>query len=190
MKIGLFFGTFNPIHNGHLMIANYFSEFSNLDKIWLVVSPHNPLKDKKSLLNDKQRLYMTQLAVEDDSKLEVSTIEFHLPQPSYTIDTLTYLKEKHEHEFVLIMGSDNLEHFHRWKNYKKILNHFLIYVYKRPGNEASKFQNIPQIKFFDVPLLNISATFLRQSIKDGKVMRHFFPEKVFKYIDEMNLYKK
>lgn len=191
MKIGLFFGTFNPIHVGHLIIANYFAEFSDLDKIWFVVSPQNPLKEKKSLLNHKQRLYMVNLAVEDNPKFSVSNIEFGLPKPSYTIDTLAHLKENYpKHNFVLIMGSDNICSFHKWKNFDVILKNHELYVYKRRGFEQNPYNANKKVKFFDVPLLNISATFIRSAIKEGKTLKSFFPEKVFQYIDEMGFYKK
>lgn len=134
MKTGLFFGSFNPIHNGHMVIANYFAEFSDLKQVWFVVSPHNPLKPAGSLLNDFQRLQLVELAIGDYRKMKVSKIEFGLPKPSYTINTLTHLQEKFpQHEFVLIMGSDNLHTFHKWKNYEQILEYFSIYIYPRPG---------------------------------------------------------
>lgn len=191
MKIGLFFGTFNPIHIGHLVIANFFVEFTDLDKIWFVVSPQNPLKKSSELLDEKNRLYMVNLAVEDNPKFSASNIEFHLSRPSYTIDTLTYLKEKHpKKDFALIMGSDNLDSLPKWKNYELLLKNYEIYAYKRIGFEKNPFSANKNVRLFDVPLLNISATFLRKSIKEGKTMRHYFLEKVFKYIDEMNFYKK
>ncbi|MES2397716.1 MAG: nicotinate (nicotinamide) nucleotide adenylyltransferase, partial [Bacteroidota bacterium] len=130
MKVGLFFGSFNPVHTGHLVLANYMLEYTDLERIWFVVSPHNPLKKKSTLLDEKQRLQMVDLAIGDNIKLKASNIEFNLPQPSYTIVTLTYLKEKYpQHEFVLIMGADNLENFHKWKNYEEILKHHQLYIY-------------------------------------------------------------
>ncbi len=189
MKVGLFFGTFNPIHVGHLIIANYFAEFTDLDKIWFVISPHNPLKDKSELLNQYDRLHLVNLAIEYDTRFRTSNIEFKLPQPSYTIDTLIYLKEKHpQHEFVLLMGSDNLVSLHKWKNYEILLSNYQIYVYRRL-NANPVFEN-KKVKIFDVPLLNISASFIRQCIREKKSVRYLLPESVYNYVTEMNYYKK
>jgi len=189
MKIGLFFGTFNPIHVGHLIIANYFAEFTDLDKIWFVVSPHNPLKDKKDLLNQYDRLHLVKLAIEDDTRFRASDIEFQLPQPSYTIDTLTYLKEKYsEHEFVLLMGSDNLVSINKWKNYQVLLDNYQVYVYKRINSTPDS--DYPNVKLFDVPLLNVSASFIRECIREKKSVRYLLPESVYKYVTEMNYFKK
>ncbi len=191
MKIGLFFGSFNPIHNGHLIIANYLCESTELDKVWLVVSPQNPFKTKDTLLNEYDRLHLINLAIEGKGNLRASDIEFKLPKPSYTIDTLTYLKDKHpEHEFSLIMGSDNLESIHKWKNYEQLLANYPIYLYKRRGSEQTGAPAGAKIFFVDFPFLDISATFIRQSIKNGYSMRYFMPEKVWNYIDEMNLFRK
>ena len=189
MKIGLFFGTFNPIHVGHLIIANYFAEFTDLDKIWFVVSPHNPLKDKKDLLNQYDRLHLVKLAIEDDTRFRASDIEFQLPQPSYTIDTLTYLKEKYsEHEFVLLMGSDNLVSINKWKNYRLLLDNYQVYVYKRINSTPDS--DYPNVKLFDVPLLNVSASFIRECIREKKSVQYLLPESVYKYVTEMNYFKK
>jgi nicotinate-nucleotide adenylyltransferase len=191
MKIGLFFGSFNPIHNGHLIIANYICESTDLDKVWLVVSPQNPFKTKDTLLNEYDRLHLINLAIEGNNNLRASDIEFKLPRPSYTIDTLTYLKEKHpEHEFSLIMGSDNLESIHKWKNYQQLLSNHSIYVYKRRGSEQTNAPVGAKIFWVDFPFLDISATFIRQSLKNGYSMQYFLPEKVWTYIDEMNLFRK
>jgi nicotinate-nucleotide adenylyltransferase len=191
MKIGLFFGSFNPIHNGHLIIANYICESTDLDKVWLVVSPQNPFKTKETLLNEYDRLHLINLAIEGNSRLKASDIEFKLPKPSYTIDTLTYLNEKYpQHEFSLIMGSDNLEGLHKWKNYEQLVAHHTIYVYKRRGTEKVNAPVGAKIFFVDFPFLDISATFIRQSIKTGHSMRYFLPEKVWNYMDEMNFFKK
>lgn len=191
MKIGLFFGSFNPVHNGHLIIANYVCETTELDKVWLVVSPQNPLKQKETLLRDYDRLHLINLAIEDNKNLRASNIEFKLPKPSYTIDTLIYLKEKHpEHEFSLIMGSDNLETLHKWKNYEMILNNYPIYAYNRLGSEENPFPKIKTIHFLDFPFLDISATFIRENLRKGISMQYFLPEPVWKYIEEAHLYSK
>lgn len=191
MKVGLFFGSFNPVHNGHMIIANYFAEFSDLGQVRFVVSPHNPLKAAGSLLNDYQRLQLVEMAIGDYRKIRLSKIEFGLPKPSYTINTLAHLQEKFpKHEFVLIMGSDNLHTFHKWKNYEQILQYYSIYVYPRPGYDGGDFKNHPKIKFIDAPLMEISSTFIRNAIKSKKDVRFMMPEKVADYIDEMNFYRK
>ena len=189
-KIGLFFGSFNPIHIGHLAIANYIVEYSDLQQIWFIVSPQNPFKEKKSLLADNHRYYMVNLAVEDDYRFKASNIEFDLPQPSYTINTLTYLKEKYpDREFSLIMGADNLKHFHKWKNYEYISKNYKMYVYPRPGYDISD-TDYPNVVRVDAPVMQISASFIRQAIKEGKDIRYFLHPKVWNFIDEMNFYKK
>lgn len=191
MKTGLFFGSFNPVHNGHMVIANYFAEFSDLNQVWFVVSPHNPLKPAGSLLNDFQRLQLVELAIGDYRKMKASKIEFGLPKPSYTINTLTHLQEKYpQHEFVLIMGSDNLHTFHKWKNYEQILEYYSIYIYPRPGFDGGDFKSHPKVKFIEAPLMEISSTFIRNAIKSKKDVRFMMPEKVADYIDEMNFYRK
>lgn len=191
MKVGLFFGSFNPIHAGHLVLANYMLEYTDLERIWFVVSPHNPLKKKSTLLDEKQRLQMVDLAIGDSIKLKASNIEFNLPQPSYTIVTLTYLKEKYpQHEFVLIMGADNLESFHKWKNYEEILKHHQLYIYPRPESDGGNLKEHPQIKLVNAPLMEISSTAIRQAIKEKKDMRYFMPEAVWQYIKEMHFYEK
>jgi len=189
-RIGLFFGSFNPIHNGHLMIASYMVEYTDLKEVWFIVSPHNPLKEKSTLLADHHRLAMANIAVEDDPRFRASNIEFHLPQPSYTIDTLAYLSEKYpDKEFVLIAGSDILPTFHKWKNHEQLLGFYKLYIYPRPLSGSSPFDNNPQIHFTAAPLIEISSSFIRDGIKQGKNMRHFLPEKVWKYIEEMHFYK-
>jgi nicotinate-nucleotide adenylyltransferase len=191
MKIGLFFGSFNPIHIGHLAIANYFSEFSDLDQVWLVVSPQNPLKKKKSLLPEYHRYYMAELALGDDFDIRPSNIEFTLPKPSYTVDTLTYLKEKHpQKEFALILGSDNLVSLHKWKNYEELLKQAQLYVYPRPGTKAENFKDHYKMQIVNAPLIEISSSFIRSSIKQGMDIRYFLPPKVYSYIKEMNFYEK
>lgn len=190
MKIGLFFGSFNPIHIGHMTIAQYIVEHTSLDKIWLVVSPQNPFKEKSSLLAQNHRLSMVQLASDNDVKLEASNIEFSLPIPSYTIDTLTYIKEKYpQHDFSIIMGADNLLHFHKWKNYKQILNHHEIFVYPRPKTQDSELSKLDNVHLVDAPIMEISSQFIRKSIKTKKDIRYFLPKNVWEYIDEMNFYK-
>jgi nicotinate-nucleotide adenylyltransferase len=191
MKIGLFFGSFNPIHIGHLVIANYMAQFTDLDKVWLVVSPHNPLKEKASLLPDIQRLAIVRRAIEDNSKLKASDIEFKLPKPSYTINTLVHLTEKYPtHQFALIMGSDNLSTFHKWKNYEVILDNHEIYVYPRPGFEPGNLSQSKNVKITAAPVMEISSTFIRQAIADKKDVRYLLPENVYEYVKEMNFYKK
>jgi nicotinate-nucleotide adenylyltransferase len=190
LKIGLFFGSFNPVHNGHLIIANYICETTGLDKVWLVVSPQNPLKQKETLLKDYDRLHLINLAIENNPNLQSSNIEFKLPKPSYTIDTLTYLNEKYpQHQFTLIMGSDNLVTIHKWKNYELLINNYPIIVYKRRGFEQHPYPGLSNIQLLDFPFLDISATFIRDSIKKGISMQYFLPEPVWQYIQQSNLYK-
>ena len=188
-KIGLYFGSFNPIHIGHMIIANYMHEFTDLNQIWFVISPHNPLKEKKSLLADYHRLEMVELALEEEYNMRALDIEFKMPQPSYTIDTLARLKEKYPHyEFVVIMGGDSLESLHKWKNYQSLLEQYQIYVYARPG--TSPVENLdPNIKIFLAPQMEISASFIRHSIKEQKDIRYFLPKKVWKHIKEMRFYE-
>ena len=193
MRIGLYFGTFNPIHVGHLIIANYMAELTDLDQIWFVVSPQNPLKDKKTLLQDYHRLAMVRVAIENNPKLNASDIEFNLPVPSYTATTLAYLKEHYpKNEFALLIGEDNLRTFHKWRNYEEILNNHKLYVYPRPitSNEEEadiKHENIIFCK--DVPVMKISSSFIRKAMKEGKDVRYLLTEPVYKYLDEMNFYK-
>lgn len=191
-KVGLFFGTFNPIHTGHLIIANHMVEFSDLEEVWLVVTPHNPHKKKSSLLDNNQRLEMVYRACETYEKLKPSNIEFSLPQPNYTVNTLVHLKEKFPtNEFCLIMGEDNLKSFHKWKNHEVILEGHEIYVYPRisSGKAEKQFSSNPKIKKVDAPIVEISATFIRNSIKEGKNVRPLLDPKVWQYIDEMNFYR-
>ena len=189
MKVGLFFGSFNPLHVGHKIIASYMAEFSTLDKVMFVVSPQNPLKSKRSLLDQYHRLMIIRMEIEDNSKLEVTDIEFSMPQPSYTIDTLVRLTEKHpKNQYSIIMGSDNLHNFHKWKNYKQILENYSIHVFPRPGFEISiVHKNIHIVN--GVPNMEICASFIRESIKNGKDVSYLMPEKAWKYTDEMNFYK-
>ncbi len=190
-KIGLFFGSFNPIHIGHLIIAEYMVEFTDLSQVWFIISPHNPLKKKKTLLADYFRLELVNIAIEDNPNLRASDFEFKLPKPSYTIDTLTYLHEKYpQKEFVLIAGTDIFPTFHKWKNYKEILKQYEIYVYNRPKYEMDIYNDNPNIKVFKTPLMEISSSFIRKAISDGKNIEYMLPEKVYKYIREMHFYEK
>ena len=191
MKTGLYFGSFNPIHNGHMAIANYIREFTDLDEIWFVISPQNPFKTKQSMLPDYQRFELVSLAIDDAPGFRPSNIEFKLPKPSYTVDTLAYLYDKYpDKEFVLIMGSDNLINFHKWKNFNEILRYYQIYVYPRPGTKESNLLNNPSVKLVNAPLMEISSSFIRNAIKNNKDVRFFLPPKVWKYIDDMYFYRK
>lgn len=191
-RIGLFFGSFNPIHIGHALIANYMATQTDLDAVWFVVSPHNPLKDKLSLANDYDRLHLVQLVVDDNPRFRASDIEFKLPKPSYTIDTLTYLKEKYpEKQLVLIMGGDNLATLHKWKNYEILLRDYEIFVYSRPAYELGELAQHPHVRVFEeVPLMHISASYIRQCIQQGKSIKYLVPEPVFLYLEKSHLYRK
>ena len=190
MKIGLFFGSFNPVHTGHMIIANHMAYYTDLQQVWMVVSPHNPLKAKNTLANDYDRFHMVQLAIGDNARLRASNIEFSLPKPSYTIDTLAYLREKHqEHEFILIMGGDNLATLNKWKNYEKILDLYRIYLYKRPRYDLGEYAHHPHVKLFDAPLLDISATNIRECISNGLSIQYLVPEPVYEYLRGSSMYK-
>lgn len=192
MKIGLFFGTFNPIHVGHLTIANHMAEYSDLEQVWFVVTPQSPFKVKSSMLDNHQRLEMVFRATKEYPKMRPSDIEFNLPQPNYTINTLVYLQEKFpEHEFALIMGEDNLKGFQKWKNYELILEGHDIYVYPRisEGVIETQFNKHKKVHFVNAPIMELSSTFIRNSIKKGKNVRPMLPEHVWEYMDEMNFYK-
>lgn len=198
-SIGLYFGTFNPIHVGHLIIANHMVQNANLDQVWFVVTPQNPLKPKASLLADYHRLALVRIAVDDNPNIEASSIEFDLPQPSYTIHTLVSLSEKYpEYDFTIIMGEDNLNTLQKWKNYEQILNNYAILVYPRVESDEnlsvntesrSPLLDLENVTMIDAPLMKLSASFIRRSIKEGKDVRYLLTEKVVKYIDEMNFYK-
>ncbi|GAA3562231.1 nicotinate (nicotinamide) nucleotide adenylyltransferase [Snuella lapsa] len=192
MQIGLFFGSFNPVHIGHLIIANHIVEYSNLDQVWFVVTPHNPFKKKSTLLDNYQRLEMVYRATKDHPKLKPSDIEFNLLQPNYTINTLTYLQEKHpEHTFSLIMGQDNLKSFHKWKNYELILNNHHIYVYPRITQDNINTASITHKNIIpiDAPIIELSSSFIRKAVKAGKNVSPMLPKAVWDYLDETNFYK-
>jgi nicotinate-nucleotide adenylyltransferase len=190
-KIGLFFGTFNPVHIGHMIIANFMATQTDLKEVWMVVSPRNPLKIKESLLGNYDRLHLVNLAIANNTKIKSSDIEFALPIPSYTIDTLTYLKEKYpSKKFILIMGGDNLVSLHLWKNYHQILDQYQIYIYSRPGYTiADSLQNHPSIHFFESPQMNISSTYIRNCIKKNKSVQYLLPDPVNEYIKDSNLFQ-
>lgn len=203
MKVGLYFGTFNPIHVGHLVIANYMADYTDLDQVWLIVTPQNPLKKKSSLLEDYHRLALVKVAIEDNLKLRVSDIEFNLPKPSYTVNTLVHLKEKYpQHNFSLIMGEDNLRTLHKWKNHEIIIDEHDLYVYPRVLTiqeekeydemgkmEDNHFKDLSNIHICDAPVMKVSSSFIRQAIKDGNDVRYLLTEPVHRYVDEMNFYK-
>ncbi len=192
MKVGLYFGSFNPIHIGHLVIANHLAEHSDLDQVWFVVTPHSPFKKKRSLLDNYQRLEMVYRATKDYTKLKPCDIEFSLPQPNYTINTLVYLQEKYpDYEFSLIMGQDNLKSFHKWKNYEVILENHHIYVYPRISNGQieTQFDNHDKIHTIDAPIMELSSTMIRHAIKENKNVQPMLPQHVWEYLDEMNFYK-
>lgn len=191
MKVGLFFGSFNPVHTGHMVLANYMREFTDLDKIWFVISPHNPLKNKKSLLDERQRLQMVRIAIGDNNKFKASDVEFKLQQPSYTVNTLAYLKEKYpKNTFVLIMGADNLQSFHKWKNYEEIIKYHEIYVYPRKDSEEALLTRYKNVKFVNAPVMEIASTMIRAAIREKKDVRYFVPDAVWNYIREMHFYEK
>ncbi|AYB31031.1 MULTISPECIES: nicotinate (nicotinamide) nucleotide adenylyltransferase [Chryseolinea] len=189
-KIGLFFGSFNPIHMGHLIIANLMAETSDLKKVWFVVSPQNPLKPAKGLLHEFDRYDMVRAAIFDNYKLEASDVEFHLPKPSYTIHTLVHLKEKHpDKEFRIILGEDNLESFTRWKNYQQILDYYGLYVYPRPHTQLSELRTHPNVTMIDAPTLDISATFIRNCIRKKQSVRYLVPDAVEEMIRVKGFYQ-
>ena len=190
MKIGLFFGSFNPIHNGHLVIASTMLNETNLDKVWFVVSPQNPFKSTKSLLHEFDRLDMVRAAIEGDDRLEASDIEFQMPKPSYTVDTLTYLKDKYpSYEFVLIMGEDNLTHFHKWKNYEQIISNFEVFTYPRPNNPTTVFHDHEKVTITAAALMDISSTYIRNCIAANKSIDYLVPQKVKDLILSRTFYK-
>ena len=189
-KVGIYSGSFNPIHHGHIMLANHLVEFSDLDELWFVVTPQNPLKKKEDLLDDDERLKMVQLALGDDLRFHVSDIEMHLPTPSYTINTLTALSEQHpDCEFVFICGMDSLQNFKNWREYQKILDNYELLVFPREGYDGGDLINYPSVTVLKTPILEISSTFIRQCVKEGRDVRHFMPEKAFLYMKKNRFYE-
>jgi nicotinate-nucleotide adenylyltransferase len=190
-KTGLFFGSFNPVHTGHLIVAGYMQQFTDLEEVWFVVSPHNPLKEKQDLLDDQERLAMVKMAIDNNPELSASDIEFTMPRPSYTIDTLTKLESIHpDREFIIIAGTDIFAEFFKWKDYKLLLENHLFYIYNRPDFDAAELAKHPAVRIFKAPLLDISSTFIRQAIVEGKDVRYMLPEKVWKYIRLKGHYQK
>lgn len=189
-RVGLFFGSFNPIHNGHLILANYMVEFTDLHELWFVVSPQNPLKEKKSLLEELNRYDMVVKAIDDDPRFRVSDIEFRMPKPSFTIDTLTRLSEKHpSYEFSLICGMDNLESIQKWKNFEMLLNSYRLLVYPRKGYSGGAYANHPSVQYVDAPEIEISSSFIRRAVASGKNISYYMPSKAFEYMTQMHFYE-
>ena len=189
MKIGLFFGSFNPVHTGHMIIANHIAHWTDLDQVWLVVSPQNPFKERSNLAHDFDRLHLVHLAIGDQDKLRASDIEFGLPKPSYTVDTLAYLKDKFpNHTFSLIMGGDNLAYLHKWKNYEMILRNHDILVYKRPNYDLGQLRYEARVTVVEAPLIEISSSFIRESIRQKKSIRYLVPDEVWKYLEANPIY--
>jgi len=189
MKIGLFFGSFNPIHHGHLMVASYIANHTDLKQIWLVVSPQNPHKTQSSLLNEYDRLHLAQLAIENDDQIKVSDIEFKLPKPSYTIDTLTYLEEKFpQHEFFIIMGGDSFQNLPKWKNFETLVKNYQFIVYRRPGFDITENYGA-NMQYLEAPMMELSATLIRNNCKDGITIRYLVPEDVRLEIERCNYFK-
>jgi len=190
MNTGLFFGSFNPIHIGHMVIAGYMLEFTDIDELWFVVSPQNPLKDESGLAPENLRLNMVRLAAEDyEPRMQVCDIEFTMPRPSFTIDTLEALQLKYlDRQFTLILGSDSLDTITKWKDYQQIIRNYSIYVYPRLGSNIEDLKKLYPVEFIAAPVVDISSTFIRKSISEGKDVSHFIPQKVFHYIQNQQLY--
>ena len=189
-SIGLFFGSFNPIHVGHMIVANSMLELTDMDEVWFVVSPHNPLKERRSLLDDHHRLRMVREAIDDNYRMRACDVEFHLPIPSYTVVTLAHLAEKYPDKlFSLIIGGDNLENFRRWRNYEYILEHYQLYVYPRPGSVLNDLAQHPHVHLVDLPTMDISSSYIRKMIAEGHPPRYLLTEPVFKYLTEMHFYE-
>jgi nicotinate-nucleotide adenylyltransferase len=190
MRIGLFFGSFNPVHVGHMIIANFMVQNAAIDQLWMVLSPQNPFKERDTLANDYDRLHLLNLAIGDHPKIRSSKVEFSLPQPSYTIDTLTYLKEKYPNDqFSLIMGGDNLASFHKWKNYEQILEHHDIYIYKRSTHSDNPLEGNERVIVCEAPMLNISASYIRKLIQEEKSIQYLVPDAVYHYLKDSRIYK-
>ncbi len=190
MKVGLYFGSYNPIHSGHLIIANFLLNETNLEKIWFIVSPQNPFKKNNSLLNEYDRLHLVRLAIQDDIRMKASDVEFNLPKPSYTSNTLINLSEKYpDDSFTIVMGSDSFQNINKWKNFESIIKNYPICVYKRPGFEIKETYGA-DITLMNSPLLEISATLIRDYIKNKKSIRYLVPENVREEIESRQLYKK
>jgi nicotinate-nucleotide adenylyltransferase len=190
VEIGLYFGSFNPVHTGHLIIANHVLNYTGMDEVWLVISLQSPFKQRSNLIDNYDRLNLVELAIGDNDRIKPCSIEFELPVPSYTIDTLTYLKEKYPfHNFTLIMGSDNLVNFNHWKNFDVILKYYKILVYMRPGFENVPFINHPSVSTLNAPLLEISSSFIRKLIAEGKSIQYLVPDKVLNEINNAGLFK-
>jgi nicotinate-nucleotide adenylyltransferase len=189
MKIGLYFGSFNPVHHGHLIIASHVVQSSGLDQVWFVVSPQNPLKPSVGLLNEYHRLHLIRAAIDGEKYLRATDIEFKLPKPSYTIDTLTYIREKYpQHEFSIIMGSDSYNNLLRWKNYEQLLKDTEILIYIRAGFEQIPVYTGARVKTLEAPLLQISATHIRNTLKEGKSIRYLVPDVVKEEIERNHYY--
>jgi nicotinate-nucleotide adenylyltransferase len=190
MHIGLYFGSFNPIHIGHLIVANHIIEHTRIDKIWFVISPQNPLKETNTLLNEHDRLHLVNLAIENNPKFRASNIEFHLPKPSYTIDTLMHLRERFPLErFTVIMGSDSFQNITKWKNYESLLANYELVVYNRPGFEVKETHNA-YLTVVDAPMLEISSSYIREQIKAKKSIKYIVPPNVEQYILDNRYYNK
>ena len=189
-KVGIYSGSFNPIHHAHVMLANYLVEFSDLDEFWFVVSPQNPLKGKDELLDDDERLEMLRLAIGDDPRFKVSDIEMHLPTPSYTINTLRTLSEQHpDCQFVFVCGMDSLQNLSQWREYEKILEDYRLIVFPRKGYDGGALASHPSVTIVETPLIEISSTFIRRCVKEGRDVRHFMPEKAFRYMTARGFYR-
>lgn len=189
MKVGLYFGSFNPVHIGHLIIASHIANNTTLEQVWFVVSPQNPFKPSASLLNEYHRLHLVNIAISGETKLKTSTVEFKLPKPSYTVDTLAYLSEKYpSHTFSIIMGSDGFQNIDKWKNYQTLISNYSFYIYRRPGFEISNTHGA-SLHVVDAPLLNISSTLIRNMLREKKSIRFLVPDCVLEEIEKTGYYR-